>query len=172
MNRPRALATTAADAIAINKITPNAFTKDGMTEPKILRPSMSAKAALISPLSGAGPVGTPTLSTGAVKPTPIVKPATRTKATIIEMWATIGRREMVSIPLVMNCSIRPVTPPMTGRYTSATTKDADKTKISVTGNMPMNWPGTPGQNSIGRKAQSVVAVDEITGQNMRLAAST
>ena len=44
--------------------------------------------------------------------------------------------------------------------------------MMVTGNMPMNSPGTPGQNSIGRKAHSVVAVDEITGQNMRLAAST
>jgi hypothetical protein len=37
--------------------------------------------------------------------------------------------------------------------------------------MPMNSPGTPGQNSIGRKAQSVVAVDETMGQNIRLAAS-
>ena len=36
----------------------------------------------------------------------------------------------------------------------------------------MNCPATPGQNSIGRKAQSVVAVDDTTGQNIRLAAST
>ena len=35
----------------------------------------------------------------------------------------------------------------------------------------MNCPGIPGQNSIGRKAQSVVAVDDTIGQNMRLAAS-
>ena len=37
--------------------------------------------------------------------------------------------------------------------------------------MPMNSPGTPGQNSIGRNAQSVVAVELTTGQNIRLAAS-
>ena len=55
---------------------------------------------------------------------------------------------------------------------SATTSEADSTKISVTGRLPMNCPGMPGQNSMGRKAQSVVAVDETTGQNMRLAAST
>ena len=36
----------------------------------------------------------------------------------------------------------------------------------------MNSPGTPGQKSIGRKAQSVVAVDDTIGQNIRLAAST
>ena len=35
----------------------------------------------------------------------------------------------------------------------------------------MNCPGTPGQNSIGRKAQSVVAVEEMIGQNIRLAAA-
>ena len=66
---------------------------------------------------------------------------------------------------------RPVTPPMTGKYTSATTNEAESTKISVTGNIPMNCPGTPGQKSIGRNAQSVVAVDEMIGQNMRFAAS-
>ena len=49
--------------------------------------------------------------------------------------------------------------------------EADSTKIRVTGSIPMNSPGTPGQNSIGRKAQSVVAVEETIGQNMRLAAS-
>ena len=43
--------------------------------------------------------------------------------------------------------------------------------MSVTGSMPMNSPGTPGQKSMGRKAQSVVAVDDTTGQNMRFAAS-
>ena len=43
--------------------------------------------------------------------------------------------------------------------------------MSVTGSIPMNSPGTPGQNSMGRNAQSVVAVDDTTGQNMRLAAS-
>ena len=68
--------------------------------------------------------------------------------------------------------MRPDTPPMIGRYTNATTNEADKTKIKVTGNIPMNCPGTPGQNSIGKNAQSVVAVELTTGQNMRLAAST
>jgi len=41
----------------------------------------------------------------------------------------------------------------------------------VMGMKPMNLPGTPGQNSIGAKAASVAAVDETTGQNMRLAPS-
>ena len=35
----------------------------------------------------------------------------------------------------------------------------------------MNWPATPGQKISGRNAASVVAVDAVTGQNMRLAAS-
>ena len=50
--------------------------------------------------------------------------------------------------------------------------EADRTKISVTGSIRMNCPGTPGQNSIGRKAHSVVAVELTTGQNIRLAAAT
>ena len=49
--------------------------------------------------------------------------------------------------------------------------EAESTKIIVTGSMPMNSPGTPGQKSIGKKAQSVVAVEATTGQNIRLAAS-
>ena len=68
--------------------------------------------------------------------------------------------------------IRPVTPPMTGRNTSATISDAVSTKISVTGSIPMNSPATPGQNSMGKNAQSVVAVEAMTGQNMRSAART
>ena len=44
--------------------------------------------------------------------------------------------------------------------------------MRVTGNIPINWPGTPGQNNIGKKAQRVVAVELTTGQNIRLAAST
>lgn len=44
--------------------------------------------------------------------------------------------------------------------------------MSVTGSIIMNCPGTPGQKSMGRKAQSVVAVELTTGQNMRLAAAT
>ena len=63
------------------------------------------------------------------------------------------------------------TVPSTGRKISATISEAERTNISVTGNCPMNSPGMPGQNSIGRKAQSVVAVDETIGQNMRRAAS-
>ena len=35
----------------------------------------------------------------------------------------------------------------------------------------MNWPAVPGQNISGRKAANVVAVDAVTGQNMRLTAS-
>ena len=34
----------------------------------------------------------------------------------------------------------------------------------------MNLPDTPGQNMSGRKAASVVAMDAVTGQNMRFAA--
>ena len=44
--------------------------------------------------------------------------------------------------------------------------------MSVTGSMPMNSPDTPGQKSMGRNAQRVVAVDDTTGQTMRFAAST
>jgi|GEM_PF-4123227 len=35
----------------------------------------------------------------------------------------------------------------------------------------MNSPATPGQKSIGKNAQSVVAVEEMIGQNIRFAAS-
>ena len=42
---------------------------------------------------------------------------------------------------------------------------------TVTGRLDMNLPDTPGQNSMGRKAASVVAVEDVTGQNMRLAAA-
>jgi hypothetical protein len=35
----------------------------------------------------------------------------------------------------------------------------------------MNSPATPGQNSIGRKAHSVVAVEAVIGQNIRFAAA-
>ena len=40
----------------------------------------------------------------------------------------------------------------------------------LTGN-GIDWPGIPGQNSIGRNAHSVVAVEATMGQNMRLAAA-
>ena len=35
----------------------------------------------------------------------------------------------------------------------------------------MNFPATPGQNMSGRNAASVVAIDAVTGQNIRLDAS-
>ena len=34
----------------------------------------------------------------------------------------------------------------------------------------MNLPETPGQSNKGKKAAKVVAVEDVTGQNMRLAA--
>ena len=67
---------------------------------------------------------------------------------------------------------RPDTPPMIGRKIKATISEADSTKINVTGSMPINCPGTPGQKSIGKNAHRVVAVELATGQNIRLAAST
>ena len=66
----------------------------------------------------------------------------------------------------------PNTPPITGRKIIATTVEAVSTAIRVIGKYCMNLPGMPGQNSIGRKAQSVVRVELTTGQNIRLAAST
>ena len=36
----------------------------------------------------------------------------------------------------------------------------------------MNWPTTPGQNSRGMNTTTVVAVEEITGQAIRVAALT
>ena len=86
---------------------------------------------------------------------------------------TQGRRCFSTAAAFSNTRLsRPEIPPKIGRYTSATIRDADRTKIKVTGNIPMNCPATPGQNSIGKNAQSVVAVELITGQNIRLAAST
>ena len=67
---------------------------------------------------------------------------------------------------------RPDTPPIIGRNIKATISEADKTKIKVTGSIPINCPGTPGQKSIGKNAHRVVAVELTTGQNIRLAAST
>ena len=71
----------------------------------------------------------------------------------------------------MKAKMRAMPWPSTGRKISATMSEADRTKISVTGSCPMNWPGIQGHSSIGRNAQSVVAVDETMGQNMRRAAS-
>ena len=61
--------------------------------------------------------------------------------------------------------------PTVGRKRSATIIDAVITKIIVNGRKLMNLPGTPGQNSIGENAASVVAVDDTTGQNIRRAPS-
>ena len=69
------------------------------------------------------------------------------------------------------CESLPATPPTTGRYINATISDADKTNINVTGSIPMNSPGTPGQNNIGKNAHRVVAVELTIGQNIRFAAS-
>ena len=33
------------------------------------------------------------------------------------------------------------------------------------------WPGIPGHSSMGKNAQSVVAVEAVIGQNIRLAAA-
>ena len=47
--------------------------------------------------------------------------------------------------------------------TRATKRELESTMITVLGRKPMNSPMTPGQNTIGRKAPTVVAVDVITG---------
>ena len=79
----------------------------------------------------------------------------------------------ISVEVLSNVRLsRPDTPPMIGRKIKATISDAESTKIKVTGSMPINCPGTPGQKSIGKNAHKVVAVELATGQNIRLAAST
>ena len=39
------------------------------------------------------------------------------------------------------------------------------------GNIPINCPGTPGQNNIGKNAHRVVPVELTIGQNILFAAS-
>ena len=51
----------------------------------------------------------------------------------------------------------------TGTITKATKRDAVSTTISVIGRYFMNSPIIPSQNTRGRNAAKVVAVDEITG---------
>ena len=79
------------------------------------------------------------------------------------VWRWPSRRDSVR-------DSRPQRPPSTGRKISATINEADSTKIRVIGNCSMNLPGIPGQSSMGRKAQSVVAVEATMGQNIRRAA--
>ena len=71
--------------------------------------------------------------------------------------------------LCLPCDVR--SPDSVAALFGGVIAEADSTKINVTGSMPINCPGTPGQKSMGRKAQRVVAVEETMGQNMRLAAS-
>ena len=51
------------------------------------------------------------------------------------------------------------------------TKEADKVNNNVSGRNIMKSPVVPGQNSKGKNTASVVAVEAIIGQDMRLAAS-
>ena len=55
--------------------------------------------------------------------------------------------------------------------TSAMASDAASVTRTVIGRNFMNSPTTPGQNSSGRNTTSVVAVEAMMGQAMRLAAS-
>ncbi len=50
----------------------------------------------------------------------------------------------------------------TGRMHTATTSDATSTMITVFGRKPMNWPMMPVQNTRGRNAATVVAVEANT----------
>jgi hypothetical protein len=61
--------------------------------------------------------------------------------------------------------------PSTGTKISAMASDAVSVATSVIGRNFMNSPTMPGQNSNGRKAAKVVAVEAMIGQAMRLAAS-
>ena len=53
---------------------------------------------------------------------------------------------------------------------NAMSNDADSTAISVSGRYFMNSPDVPGQRANGTKAASVVQVDAMIGQAMRIAA--
>src|SRR6187402_1543149 len=55
-------------------------------------------------------------------------------------------------------------PVMAALTTIATNKDADRVTVKVIGKYFMNLPIVPGHNANGRKAISVVSVEEITGQ--------
>ncbi len=64
----------------------------------------------------------------------------------------------------------PKKPPRVGTNTSAISKEADSVANRVIGRNFMNSPTTPGQNTSGRNAASVVAVEEMIGHAIRLAA--
>ena len=64
----------------------------------------------------------------------------------------------------------PRTEPSVGTKISAIMSEAVRVASSVIGRNFMNSPTTPGQNTSGRKAASVVAVAAMIGQAMRLAA--
>ena len=68
-------------------------------------------------------------------------------------------------------SALPTSAPRFGTKTSAMTSEAVSVASSVIGRYFMNSPTMPGQNRSGRKAASVVAVEAVIGQAMRLAAS-
>src|SRR6266436_1241346 len=58
----------------------------------------------------------------------------------------------------------------TGLIKYATTSDAERERIKVTGNACINEPITPGQNSNGKNGASVVNVPARTGANTSPAA--
>ena len=64
----------------------------------------------------------------------------------------------------------PIMPPTTGIKISAMDNDADSVTITVIGRNFMNSPTTPDQNNSGKNTHSVVAVEAMIGQAMRLAA--
>ena len=60
--------------------------------------------------------------------------------------------------------------PSVGTNISAISNEDDKVASKVKGRNFMNSPTTPGQNTSGRKAARVVAVEAMIGQDIRLAA--
>ena len=65
---------------------------------------------------------------------------------------------------------RVITPPRTGMKTKAIASDAVSAIITVIGRNFINSPTIPGQNSNGVNTASVVTVEAVTGQAMRIAA--
>ena len=76
-------------------------------------------------------------------------------------------------PLIADWGRRfpPLMLPRTGKNTRAMANEAVRQMITVVGKKLMNSPTTPGQNNRGMNTASVVAVDAMMGQAMRLAAS-
>ena len=79
---------------------------------------------------------------------------------------TIGCIFRILAPMVL-----PMKAPILGTKISAMNNDAVKVANRVIGRNFMNSPTMPGQKRSGMKAASVVAVDAVIGQDMRLAAS-